>query len=76
MPAACVRRAPAKLIELSRVGGMPSSCELDVSSCAIVASGFARGEVVGCIATREAPDRVYYEGLLLGDVWMGSDRRR
>jgi len=47
MPAACVRRAPAKRMESSTVGGMPSSCEPEVSSWATVANGFARGE--GCI---------------------------
>lgn len=44
MPAACVRRAPAKRIEVSRSRGTPSSCEPDVSSCATVASGLASGD--------------------------------
>ena len=48
MPAACVRRAPAKRIESSRSDGMPSSWEPEVSSWATVANGFARGE--GCIS--------------------------
>jgi len=47
MPAACVRRAPAKRMESSSVGGMPSSWEPEVSSWATVANGFARGD--GCI---------------------------
>jgi len=42
-----VRRAPAKRMESSSVGGMPSSWEPEVSSWATVANGFARGE--GCI---------------------------
>lgn len=58
MPAAWVRRAPAKRTESSRAGGMPSSWEPEVSSWATVANGFARGE--GCI--------------LQGLEWGGSER--
>jgi hypothetical protein len=44
MPAAWVSRAPANRMLSSRSRGTPSRRELDVSNCAIVASGFAYGE--------------------------------
>jgi hypothetical protein len=44
MPAACVSRAPANRMLSSRSRGTPSRRELDISNCAIVASGFAYEE--------------------------------
>ena len=48
MPAAWVRRTPAKRTESSKSAGTPSRRELDVSSWPTVANGFAKGD--GCIA--------------------------
>lgn len=50
IPAACVNLAPVKRIESSRSRGTPSICELEVSSCGMLASALARGE--GCMVCR------------------------